>query len=78
MPTRKIKKQPFPGGNLRNWMLVAFILDKEVKMEIKILKGKLQLIHKIQKLVEEDGYVLAGASNNPKDECYEMIFDRKK
>ncbi len=47
-------------------------------MKIKILKGKLQLTHKIQKLVEENGYVLTGASNNPKDKCYKMIFDEKK
>ena len=32
MSTKEIKEQPFPGGNLRNWMLVASILDKEVKV----------------------------------------------
>lgn len=78
MSTKAMKEQPFPGGKLGNWMLVAYILDKEAKMEIKILKGKLQLIHKIQKLAEKNGYVLAGTSNNPKDKCYEMIFDREK
>jgi hypothetical protein len=25
--------KPFPGGNLRNWNLVAHILEKEVKMK---------------------------------------------
>ena len=32
MSTRKRSEQPFPGGNLRNWMLVAFILSKEIIM----------------------------------------------
>ena len=32
MSTRKMKEQPFPGGNLRNWMLVASMLDKETRM----------------------------------------------
>ena len=78
MSTNKIKRQPFPGGNLRNWLLVDYLLNKENKMKIKIFKGKLRFIHKIKKMAEEDGYVLSGANNNPKDECYEMIFDRKK
>jgi len=32
MSTKKCVRQPFPGGNIRNWELVARILDKEVKV----------------------------------------------
>jgi len=33
MSNKKGVRQPFPGGNIRNWMLVASMLDKEIKMK---------------------------------------------
>ena len=33
MSTKEIKEQPFPSGNLRNWNLVAFILEMDKKIK---------------------------------------------
>ena len=37
MSTRKKEEQPFPGGHLGNWMLVAHILEKEVRMKVYVV-----------------------------------------
>ena len=48
MSTRMKSEQPFPGGNLGNWMLVASILSKEDKMDDLIYAD-----FKAEKIVEK-------------------------